>query len=408
MAAASFNAACGFKNVRNRILSFCCARDLKTVEAVCKLTNNKAEIRNIVAVIRRGLVGTKSAKEIAEIRAALIHLCYMTENLKHQADAHRRNLFIQSNACEVVAQLLRLPQYQNHAGLQEEACWALHHLAREKEGKRRMVKEEVHKLVCRTLGHPDFLSHSGVQRKAMGVVINLANDDAGLKLLVQEGVCQQVVSALGRRGFTTLRELQLQALWCIYNLAWDDEAQQPLRKAGAVEAVLKALHNPVVLKSHSTLEIALAALRNLTSHAETAATIIASGAHKVVLALCLEKNNQGVAAVHEQALWTIMNLTCSGDAFADFLRAGVCQLVYDELKLQKFANNPKIVDPVVGIVFNLLRCREAAVEFIRLDILKHVKRAVEHFSDHEEIPKWGNQIIEIMDRSSDLDIDSYD
>ena len=40
------------------------------------------------------------------------------------------------------------------------------------------------------------------------------------------------------------------------------------------------------------------------------------------------------------------------------------------VKLQKFANNPKIVDPVVGIVFNLLRCREAAVEFIRLDILK--------------------------------------
>ena len=71
---------------QTRILSFCSARDLKTVEAVCKLTNNKAEIRNIVAVIRRGLVGTKSAKEIAEIRAALIHLCYMTENLKHQAD----------------------------------------------------------------------------------------------------------------------------------------------------------------------------------------------------------------------------------------------------------------------------------------------------------------------------------
>ena len=33
---------------------------------------------------------------------------------------HRRILFIRANACEVVAQLLRLPQYRQHAALQEE------------------------------------------------------------------------------------------------------------------------------------------------------------------------------------------------------------------------------------------------------------------------------------------------
>ena len=60
--------------------------DLRHLEAVCKLTNNSKEIREIVTAIQRGLVGTKSADEIADIRAALTHLCYMTENLKHQAD----------------------------------------------------------------------------------------------------------------------------------------------------------------------------------------------------------------------------------------------------------------------------------------------------------------------------------
>lgn len=45
-----------------------------------------SEIRDIVATIRRGLVGTDSADEIASITAALTHLCYMTENLAHHAD----------------------------------------------------------------------------------------------------------------------------------------------------------------------------------------------------------------------------------------------------------------------------------------------------------------------------------
>ena len=35
---------------------------------------------------------------------------------------HRRELFVQSNACEVVAQLIQLPQCREHAGLQEEVC----------------------------------------------------------------------------------------------------------------------------------------------------------------------------------------------------------------------------------------------------------------------------------------------
>ena len=34
---------------------------------------------------------------------------------------HRRKLFIRAGACEVVAKLLKRPQYRAHAGIQEEA-----------------------------------------------------------------------------------------------------------------------------------------------------------------------------------------------------------------------------------------------------------------------------------------------
>ena len=69
-----------------RIMSLCCVKDLKSLEVVCRNTNNSSEIRDIVETIRQGLIGRKTADEVADIRAALIHLCYMTENLKHQAD----------------------------------------------------------------------------------------------------------------------------------------------------------------------------------------------------------------------------------------------------------------------------------------------------------------------------------
>ena len=53
---------------------------------MCKLTNNSNEIRDIVATLCGGLVGNKSADEVADVRDALTHLCYMTENIEHQAD----------------------------------------------------------------------------------------------------------------------------------------------------------------------------------------------------------------------------------------------------------------------------------------------------------------------------------
>ena len=56
------------------------------MEVVCKKTNNSVEVQDIVETIRQGLDGTNSIDEIAEIRAALTHLCNMTVNLKHQAD----------------------------------------------------------------------------------------------------------------------------------------------------------------------------------------------------------------------------------------------------------------------------------------------------------------------------------
>ena len=74
----------------NRIVSFCHANDLKRMEVVCKQTNNSEEVQDIVEAIRQGLDGTNSIDEIAEIRAALTHLCNMTVNLKHQADVSAR------------------------------------------------------------------------------------------------------------------------------------------------------------------------------------------------------------------------------------------------------------------------------------------------------------------------------
>ena len=67
-------------------MSFCRVDSLKRLEVTCKGTNNSKEVRDTVEAIAQGLNGTKSPEEISDIRAALIHLCYMTENLKHQAD----------------------------------------------------------------------------------------------------------------------------------------------------------------------------------------------------------------------------------------------------------------------------------------------------------------------------------
>ena len=67
-------------------MSFCCVGDLERLEAVCKLTNNSNEVRGIVEAIRQGLNGTQSPDQIYDVRAAITHLCYMIENLKHQAD----------------------------------------------------------------------------------------------------------------------------------------------------------------------------------------------------------------------------------------------------------------------------------------------------------------------------------
>ena len=70
---------------------------MKRLETVCKLTNNNTEVQDIVARIRRGLEGSKSAEEIADVTAALTHLSYMTENLKHEADVSPSDLFIIDN-----------------------------------------------------------------------------------------------------------------------------------------------------------------------------------------------------------------------------------------------------------------------------------------------------------------------
>ena len=67
-------------------MSFCVVNDLKKLESVCKLTNNSSEVEDIVAAIRQGILGIEAAGGVADIRSSLTHLCYMTENLKHQAD----------------------------------------------------------------------------------------------------------------------------------------------------------------------------------------------------------------------------------------------------------------------------------------------------------------------------------
>ena len=72
--------------INGRIMSFCTVAELKRLEIVCKVWNNSEEVHQIVATIRQGVVGKKTKAEIAAIRAALIHLCYMTEELRHQAD----------------------------------------------------------------------------------------------------------------------------------------------------------------------------------------------------------------------------------------------------------------------------------------------------------------------------------
>ena len=57
------------------------------METVCKLTNNGKEVQDIVAAIRKGHGSSiKSHEEIAEISAALTHLCNMTDSLTLQAD----------------------------------------------------------------------------------------------------------------------------------------------------------------------------------------------------------------------------------------------------------------------------------------------------------------------------------
>ena len=67
-------------------MSFCNVGELKRLEVVCKVLNNSEEVRQIVETIRQGVTGKKTKDEIADIKAALIHLCNMTEGLKHQAD----------------------------------------------------------------------------------------------------------------------------------------------------------------------------------------------------------------------------------------------------------------------------------------------------------------------------------
>ena len=75
--------------------------------------------------------------------------------------------------------------------LTSQACWALHHLAREKEGKRRMVKEEVHKLVCRTLGHPvrDNNKHIYIDMETLGFIELDASSSLHMVLCVCVCVC---------------------------------------------------------------------------------------------------------------------------------------------------------------------------------------------------------------------------
>lgn len=285
-------AAISFKNVRNRIMSFCYVKDLQRLEVVCKLTNNSKEVHGIVKTIREGLAGSNPDEELASIRAALTHLCYMTENLKHQDDIHRRKLYVQSNACEAVAKLLRLPQCRQNAGLLEEACWAVHHLARDREGMKRITKLKVYQIICNILDNPDFLAQTGVQSRALGAVINMTIEVTSVELVVKEGVCKKVVSMLQRPGFADIYEIQWHGLRCIHNLAWFKEARQPLVDAGAVETVVKTLKNPVVVNEHETLSIALSSLRNLCTHDAAPDEIISLGGHKTLLELCLAKKEQ--------------------------------------------------------------------------------------------------------------------
>lgn len=399
----SFNSAIAFKNVRNRIVSFCHANDLKRMEVVCKKTNNSVEVQDIVETIRQGLDGTNSIDEIAEIRAALTHLCNMTVNLKHQADKHRRELFVQSNACEVVAQLIQLPQCREHAGLQEEACAAVHILARPKEGKRRMIKDEMPRIMCSILEYPEYLTNSVVQMKLMGAVINLSNDDLGAKSLVREGACKRVVSVLTRRCFSTHLQIQIYGLWSIYNLARCSEAEQPLKDAGAVEVVIQALHKPVILNCYEALRKSLGALRNLTIYSGGVKKIESLGEQKFVLDLVtsllrkktVDETEESV--LHEHAMWLLVNFTYGAESLEEIFRAGVCQLVFDELTREKFISNPKIVDPVVGIIFNMMRFPEAEEEFARLGISRLVREAVSRFSEDKEIVEWGNEVLNLME-----------
>ena len=63
-------------------MSFGAVNDLKTLESVCKLTNNSSEVKDIVTVIRQDLKDIKLTDEVVDIQSSL------TENLKNQADAN--------------------------------------------------------------------------------------------------------------------------------------------------------------------------------------------------------------------------------------------------------------------------------------------------------------------------------
>ena len=87
-------------------MSFCCVKDLKRLELVCKITNNSNDIRHVVKIISKALIGTPEPREITEIKAALTHLCYMGENLKHQADVSLSYNYNRSGNC---AQIIDAP-----------------------------------------------------------------------------------------------------------------------------------------------------------------------------------------------------------------------------------------------------------------------------------------------------------
>ena len=231
--------------------------NLQRLECTAKTLNHGAEVDILV----KSLLESNDSKLLADVKKIIL----MTDQLNSPQHGLIRTLFVERNACKILADKLKfllavckkaetLSDVPKPAiKLLPKLLRAIRNLARpDGKGLLKMVDEGVCNTVVSIIKMEILRDEADVHQMGWAACINLAatsfnakciDNESGIKLLVQAGACKALISTLQNPAFRSVWAIFENALWALVNISVYDDGEKELVQLGSPELIVNCMRN---------------------------------------------------------------------------------------------------------------------------------------------------------------------